>query len=152
MQSQPRVETGLYWVSQKRGNNWAQTTNLFPRSEKNPIWLSCANIRNMVVVMVTVIAVVQSLSPVQLFCNPMNYSPPGSSSVRFSRQEYWSGLSFPSPGDFPDPRNEHNACISCIAGRFFTTEPLGKAPHPLSQIIYIEANLLNIILGGGKGW
>ena len=32
----------------------------------------------------------------------MDYSPPGIS-VEFSRQEYWSGLPFPSPGDLPDP-------------------------------------------------
>ena len=32
----------------------------------------------------------------------MDHSPPGSS-VEFSRQEYWSGLPFPSPGDIPDP-------------------------------------------------
>ena len=36
-------------------------------------------------------------------CDPMDYSPPGSSVHRFSRQEYWSGLPFPSPGDLPDP-------------------------------------------------
>ena len=35
-------------------------------------------------------------------CNPMNYSPPGSSSMGFSRQEYLSGLPCPSPGDLPD--------------------------------------------------
>ena len=33
----------------------------------------------------------------------MNYSPSGSSVLEFSRQEYWSGLPFPSPGDLPDP-------------------------------------------------
>ena len=33
-------------------------------------------------------------------------SPPGSLSKGFSRQEYWSGLSFPSPGDLLDPRIE----------------------------------------------
>ena len=32
---------------------------------------------------------------------PMECSPPGSSVVGFSRQEYWSGLPFPSPGDLP---------------------------------------------------
>ena len=36
-------------------------------------------------------------------CNPMDCSPPGSLSIEFSRQEYWSGLPFPSPGDLPDP-------------------------------------------------
>ena len=129
MQSQPRVETGLYWVSQKCGNNWAQTTNLFPRSEKNPIWLSCANVRNMVVVMVIVIivAAVQSLNPVQLFCN---YSPLGSSSIGFSKQEYWSGLSFPSPGDLPDPWIEPNAFHLLHRRQIFYHCTTGEAPTP----------------------
>ena len=33
----------------------------------------------------------------------MDCSPPGSSAMGFSGQEYWSGLPFPSPGDLPDP-------------------------------------------------
>ena len=33
----------------------------------------------------------------------MDCGPPGSSVHEFSRQEYWSGLPFPSPGDPPDP-------------------------------------------------
>ena len=33
----------------------------------------------------------------------MGYSLPGSSVHEFSRQEYWSGLPFPSPEDLPDP-------------------------------------------------
>ena len=37
--------------------------------------------------------------------------------MEFSRQ-YWRGLLFPSPGDLPDPGNEH--WVSCIASRFFT--------------------------------
>ena len=37
-------------------------------------------------------------------CNPMDCSPPGSPlSMGFSRQEYWSGLPFLSPGDLPKP-------------------------------------------------
>ena len=36
-------------------------------------------------------------------CDPMGYSLPGSSVHEFSRQEYWSGLPFPSPEDLPDP-------------------------------------------------
>ena len=35
--------------------------------------------------------------------DPMDCSPPGSLSMEFSRQEYRSGLLFPSPGDLPDP-------------------------------------------------
>ena len=37
------------------------------------------------------------------FCDSMDYSPPGFSSVGFSRQEHWNGLPFPSPGDLPNP-------------------------------------------------
>ena len=36
-------------------------------------------------------------------CDPMDCNPPGSSVYGFSRQEYWSELSFPSQGDLPDP-------------------------------------------------
>ena len=36
-------------------------------------------------------------------CDLMDYSPPAPLSMGFSRQEYWSGLPFPSPGDLPDP-------------------------------------------------
>ena len=40
-------------------------------------------------------------------------------SMKFSRQEYWSGLSFPSPGDLPDPGIK---CMSpALADGFFTT-------------------------------
>ena len=45
-------------------------------------------------------------------------------SMEFSRQEYWSGLLFPSLGDLPDPEIEPT--ISRFAGSFFTTEPPGK--------------------------
>ena len=40
----------------------------------------------------------------------------------FSRQEYWSGLPFPSPGDLPDPGIEPGSLtFPALAGRFFTT-------------------------------
>ena len=40
----------------------------------------------------------------------------------FSRQEYWSGLPFPSPGDFPNPGIEPSSLTSpALAGGFFTT-------------------------------
>ena len=45
-------------------------------------------------------------------------------SIRFSRQEYWSGLPFPSPEDLPDPGVE--SAYPALAGGFFTTEPAGK--------------------------
>jgi len=42
----------------------------------------------------------------------------------FPRQEYWSGLPFPSPGDLPYPEIE--ATSPALAGGFFTAEPPGK--------------------------
>ena len=36
-------------------------------------------------------------------CDPMDSSPPGSLSMEFCKQEYWSGFPFPSPRDLPDP-------------------------------------------------
>ena len=45
----------------------------------------------------------------------------------FSRQEYWSGLSFPPAGYFPDPGIEPVSPVPpALAGVFFTTEPPGK--------------------------
>ena len=41
-------------------------------------------------------------------CHPMDCHPPGSSSMEFSRQEYWGGLPCPPPGDLPDPRSNPN--------------------------------------------
>ena len=39
-------------------------------------------------------------------CDPMDCSLPGYSIHGFSRQEYWSGLPFPPPGDLPAPGTE----------------------------------------------
>ena len=46
---------------------------------------------------------VKSLSHVQLFATPWTVAHQAPPSMEFSRQEYWSGLPFPSPGDLPDP-------------------------------------------------
>ena len=44
----------------------------------------------------------KSLSHVWLFATPWTVTPQTSLSMGFPRQEYWSGLPFPSPGDLPD--------------------------------------------------
>ena len=60
-------------------------------------------------------------------CNPMDSRPQAPLSMGFSRQEYWSGLPFPTPGDFPKPqiRPMSLACPT-LAGRVFTTVTPGK--------------------------
>ena len=49
---------------------------------------------------------VKLLNHVQLFATPWTVAHQAPLSVGFSRQEHWSGLPFPSPGDLPDPRIE----------------------------------------------
>ena len=50
-------------------------------------------------------------------------------SMGFSRQEYWSGLPFPSPGDLPDPGIKPGSPV--LAGGSFTPKSQGKPPWPL---------------------
>ena len=45
----------------------------------------------------------KSLSHVQFFATPWTVAHQAPPSMEFSRQEYWSGLPFPSPGDLPNP-------------------------------------------------
>ena len=59
--------------------------------------------------------------------DPMVWNPPGSSVHEFFRQEYWSGLPFPSPGGLPDPGIKLKSPASpALAGEFFTTAPPRK--------------------------
>ena len=68
----------------------------------------------------------KSLQSCIVICNLMDYSLPGFSVMRFSRQEYWGGLPRLPPGDFPDLDIGPISCISCTVGRFLTREPPGK--------------------------
>ena len=61
---------------------------------------------------------VKLLCRVLLFATPWTVAHQAPPSMEFSRQEYWSGLPFPSPGDLPDPGFETR--VSHIAGRGFT--------------------------------
>ena len=61
-------------------------------------------------------------------CNSMDHSPPGSSVLGFSRQEYWSGLQCPPPGDLPKPGIEPVSFMSPALGDwFFTTSATWEA-------------------------
>ena len=54
-------------------------------------------------------------------CNPMDGSPPGSSVLGFSRQEYWGGGLCSPPGDLPDPGSNLHLLSLALAGGFSTT-------------------------------
>ena len=69
----------------------------------------------------------RSLSCVQLFATLWTLACQSPLSMEFSRQEYWSGLPFPPPGDLPDPGTEPMSLVSpALAGGFFTTVSPGK--------------------------
>ena len=57
-------------------------------------------------------------------------------SMRFSRQEYWSGLPFPSPGDLPDPGIEPRSPV--LQADALPSEPPGK-PY---TVTYRRASLV----------
>ena len=80
-------------------------------------------------------ATAKSVQSCPTLCDPMDCSLPGSSVHGISRQEYWSALPLPPPGDLPDPLFE---CKSpALAGGFFTTvtpgKPQGGAKTPLVE-------------------
>ena len=67
---------------------------------------------------------VKSLSRVRLFATPWTVAHQAPLSMGFSRQEYWSGLPFPSPGDLPDPGIKPRS--PALQADALTSEPPGK--------------------------
>ena len=74
---------------------------------------------------------VKSLSCVLLFATPWTVAHQVPPSMRFSRQKYWSGLPFPSPGDLPDPGIEPRS--PALQSDALTSEPPGKPPRGYSS-------------------
>ena len=63
-------------------------------------------------------------------------------SMGFSREEYWSGLPCPPPGDLPDLGIKPRSPV--LAGRFFTAEPPGKS-QSLLHYCFIFINALSLL-------
>ena len=66
----------------------------------------------------------KSLSHVRLFVTPWTVAHQAPPSMEFPRQEYWSGLPFPSPGDLPDPGFEPGS--TALQADAFQSEPPGN--------------------------
>ena len=64
------------------------------------------------------------LTHVQLFAIPWTVAYQAPPSMEFSRQGYWSGLPFPSPGDLPDPGIEPRS--PALQADALPSEPPGK--------------------------
>ena len=82
----------------------------------------------------------KSLSHVQLFATPWTVPYQATPSMGFSRQEYWSGLPFPSPGDFPDPGIEPRS--PALEADTLTSEPPNEETDKrLNSKIYKQLNI-----------
>ena len=85
-------------------------------------------------------------SHVQLFATLCTVAHQAPLSMGFSRQEYWSRLLFPSPGDLPNQEIEPMSLMSpALAGRFFNTRSTWDAPLPLSNFIYSPGQQGNLV-------
>ena len=72
---------------------------------------------------------------------PNFLQPQAPLSMRFPRQEYWSGFPFPSPGDLPNPGFKPKS--PALAGEFFTAELPGKpnlihTMNILGQVVLLQ--------------
>ena len=83
---------------------------------------------------------VKSLSRVRLFANPWTVAYQAPPSMGFSRQECWSGLPFPSPGDLPDPGIKPGS--PALRADALPSEPLGNLiKYRFEHIITISVPL-----------
>ena len=78
---------------------------------------------------------VKSLSCVRLFATPWTVAHKAPPSMGFSRQEYWSGLPFPFPGDLPNPGIEPRS--SSLQADALTSEPPGR-PTPWEALLVVK--------------
>ena len=97
---------------------------------------------------------------VQFFAIPWTVACQAPLSRGFLRQEYWSGLPFPTPGDLPDPGIKPTSLRSpALPGRFFTTAP-SENPKPKPFLILWRAKettdsgtmLLTVVYRGVWPW
>ena len=106
------------------------------------------------------------LSSVQLFGTPWTVAYQAPPSMGFSRQEYWSGLPFPSPGDLPNPGIEPKSEIEpgspALQADALTSEPPGK-PNLDSilksrditlptKICLVKAMVFPLVMYGCESW
>ena len=90
-----------------------------------PISYLCVCVCVSVCVRACVSVCVRVLSHVWLFMTPRTIARQSPLSMEFPRQEYWSGLPFPSPGDLPNPGMELESLASpALTGRIFITSAM----------------------------
>ena len=84
------------------------------------------------------LCMLRHFSRVQRFATIWTVAHQASLSMRFSMQEYWSGLPFPPPGDLPKPGIEPGSFMSpTSAGGFFATSTTWEAHNPVMVVIRV---------------
>ena len=89
------------------------------------------------------------LSRVRLFATPRTVAHQAPLYMGFSRQEYWRGLPFPSPGDLPDPGIEPQS--PSLQADSLPSEPPGKPSGTLFSMTKTKPNHALHQLGTGLG-
>ena len=77
-----------------------------------------------------------------ILCNPWTVAHQAPPSMGFSRQEYWSGLPFPSPGDLPDPGIEPTS--PTLQADALTSAPPGKPNDSVLPLLTIYPKELRL--------
>ena len=107
----------------------------------------CFSMNKMGIIILRMLKVkVKSLSRVWLFATRWTLAYQAPRSMEFSRQEYWSGLPFPSPGELPNPGTEPGSPTSQADA--LPSEPPGKTRmlKRLPKLLYISEDwFLNIV-------
>ena len=119
MKVRGRQEEGKFKCEGKR-TSFIYSVIIYGLSNWDSRWLG---------LMLLLLSLVTQLCP--SLCNPMHLAHQAPLSMGFSRQEYWSMLPFPSPGDIPNPRIK--PVSPSLAGRFCTTKPPGQ---PMNQLYF----------------
>ena len=88
-----------------------------------------------------ILELVKLLSRVQLFTTPWTVAYQAPQSMEFSRQEYWSGLPFPSPGDLPNPGIEPRS--PALETDALPYEPPGKPYQVLRPVNFQKLGLVS---------
>ena len=83
---------------------------------------------------------VKSLGRVRLFATPWTVAYQAPQSMEFSRQEYWSGVPFPSPGDLPNPGIELGS--PALQADFLPSEPPGKPIQASEDVLNADSKAL----------
>ena len=117
--------SSLHGIFQARLPEWVAIS--FSRRSSRPrvwTWVSCIGRQILYHSTTMKYLKVKSFSRVRLFATPWTVAYQAPQSVEFSRQEYWSGLPFPSPGDPPNPGIEPGS--PTLQADALPSEPPGK--------------------------